>query len=328
MKVIAITGASAGIGRATAHAFAKSGARIGLIARSEKALEDTKAEVEKAGGQALVLPCDISDAEAVEQAAQKLEDHFGPIDVWINSAMISVFSPFEKVSADEYRRVTDVTYHGFVYGTMAALRRMKPRNRGLIIQVGSALAYRSIPLQAAYCGAKHAIKGFTDSIRSELHYEKSAVEISMVQLPAFNTPQFNWVRLHLDKRPQPLPPIHAPALAGEAIVWAAENPQREVWVGWPTFQAILGHKVFPGFLDRYMAKQAWDGQLTDKDAEPDRKDNLFETHDELHSEKGPFTDQEVTKKPILWQVPNQNFWINSLGVLVLLLAFILGLILG
>lgn len=328
MKVIAITGASAGIGRATALAFARKGASIGLIARSEKALAEVKSEVEQVGGKAIVISCDVAEDRALENAVEKIENELGLIDVWINCAMVSVFSRFEDIAVEEYRRVTDVTYHGYVLGTMAALRKMKSRNRGHIIQVGSALSYRSIPLQSAYCGAKHAIRGFTNSLRAELIHEKSAVELSIIQFPAFNTPQFSWVGLHMDKQPQPLPPIHDPSLAAEAIIWTVEHPQREIWVGWPTWKAILGNKLFPGLLDRYMAKQAWEGQFTDQDPAPSRKSNLFNSVEGLHNEKGAFTDREVTNKPVLWHVPNQNFWINGAALILIVIAFLLGLMLG
>lgn len=328
MRVIAITGASGGIGRATALAFARQGAAIGLIARNKAALEEVKADVESTGGKALVLPCDVSEDRALETAAQTIEETFGPLNIWINSAMVTVFGKVEDINGEEFRRVTDVTYHGTVLGTMAALKRMKSRNRGHIIQIGSALSYRSIPLQSAYCGAKHAIRGFTDALRSELIHEKSAIELSMIQLPAFNTPQFGWARLHVDKQPQSLPPIHDPNLAAEAVVWTAEHPQREVWVGWPTWQAILGQKFFPGLLDRYMAKKAWSGQLTDQAPPPNRPDNLFTPTQKGYAVKGPLTDKEITEKPKLWQVPNQNFWINSAGFGLIILGFLLGYILG
>ncbi|MGQ9424329.1 SDR family oxidoreductase [Gilvimarinus sp. F26214L] len=328
MQVVAVTGASAGIGRAIAKAFAREGARVGLIARSASALNEVHAEIKMAGGEALALPCDVSDRQAVESATDRIEKELGEIDIWVNCAMLTVFSRAVDIEPDEYRRVTDVTYHGYVHGTTAALKRMTPRNRGHIIQVGSALSYRSIPLQSAYCGAKHAVRGFSDSLRSELIHEGIQVEVSMVQLPAFNTPQFLWGRSHLDQKPQPLPPIHGPALAAEAIVWTAKNPQREVWVGWPSWQAILGNKLLPGFLDRYMAKKAWEGQFTGEKAPPHSPDNLFQTIDALHSEQGPFSDRSISRKPILWHVKNQNFWVNGAGFLLLLAVFLLGLVLG
>lgn len=327
-KVIVITGASAGIGRAIALALAHKGSCLGLIARSKSALDKVGKEVEKAGGEALALPCDVTDYTALEEAGKKVEQAFGPIDLWINSVMASVFSKFEDISADEFRRVTDVTYHGYVFGTKVALKSMKPRNRGQIIQIGSALAYRSVPLQSAYCGAKFAIRGFTDALRSELLYQKSDINLSVIHIPAFNTPQFSWSRLHLDKEPQPLPPVYDPALAAEAVLWTIENPQREVWVGWQVWKAILGQKLLPGFLDRYMSGQAWEGQLTDKEPKADRADNLFSTVENKHGVKGPFTDREVTRKPVLWHVRNHNLWINAVALVLLFLAFFVGWITG
>ncbi len=328
MLTVAITGASAGIGRAIAKAFAQQGANVGLIARSETALIDVQVEVEKAGGKALVLPCDVSDSQALDTAAERLEQEMGVIEVWINCAMVTVFSEIKDILPEEYQRVTDVTYHGYVFGTLSALRRMRPRNRGHIIQIGSALAYRSIPLQAAYCGAKHAIKGFTDTLRAELLHENSNVQVTMVQLPAFNTPQFIWSRNHTHHSPQPLPPIHDPALAAEAVVWVVDNPQREIWVGWPSWKAIIGQKLFPGLLDRYVAKTAWEGQFTQQSAEPDPPNNLFHSLDSVHSEHGPFSNREITQKPVLWQVRNQNLWINTIAFGAVALAFIVGFTLG
>lgn len=328
MQTVAVTGASAGIGRAIAKAFAKEGARVGLIARSSEALEQVRTEIERAGGEALTLPCDVSKSDELEAAAERLEQVFGPIETWVNCAMVTIFSTVKHITPQEYQRVTDVTYHGSVFGTMVALKRMRERNKGHIIQVGSALSYRSIPLQSAYCGAKHAIRGFTDSLRAELIHENVAVELSMVQLPAFNTPQFNWARNHMHKNPQPLPPIHDPALAAEAIIWTNKNPQREVWVGVPSWKSILGHKLFPGFLDRYVASKAWKGQFTDTKPDPQGTDNLFNTVESLHSEHGPFSDRMITKKPKLWHVKNQNFWINGTAFTLLVAVFLLGLVLG
>src|ERR671937_2631927 len=244
-EVVVITGASAGVGRATAREFARRGARVGLIARGRDGLEGARREVERLGGRALVLPLDVADHEAVERAAEAVETELGPIDVWVNNAMLSVFSPVKEMRPEEYRRVTDVTYLGYVYGTLAALRRMLPRDRGVIIQVGSALAYRGIPLQSAYCGAKHAIQGFMDSLRCELLHDGSNVKITMVQLPALNTPQFAWVKSRLPRRPQPVPPIYQPEVAASAIVRAAEHADREVWVGGSTAVAIAGNRIAP-----------------------------------------------------------------------------------
>lgn len=328
MPTVTVTGASAGVGRAVAKAFAKEGALVGLIARSEQALNTVKDEIEHAGGQAIALPCDVSDYDAIEAAAEKLEVAGGPIDTWVNCAMVTVFSPVKDIAPAEYQRVTDVTYHGYVYGTMVAMKHMRPRNKGHIIQVGSALSYRSIPLQSAYCGAKHAVRGFTDSLRAELIHENVAIELSMVQLPAFNTPQFSWACNHTGKNPQPLPPIHHPALAAEAIVWTAKNPQREVWVGVPSWKSIIGHKLFPGLLDRYVARKAWEGQFIGSDTDPHRPHNLFNPIESLHSESGPFEKRTISKKPILWQVKNQNFWINSAAFAILVTAFLLGMAFG
>ncbi|HSU96341.1 MAG TPA: SDR family oxidoreductase, partial [Gemmatimonadaceae bacterium] len=245
-EVVVITGASAGVGRATVRKFAQRGAHIGLIARGIDGLDGARRDVEACGGKALVFEVDVADADAVDAAASAVEGTLGPIDVWVNDAMTSVFSPFKEMTAAEFKRVTEVTYLGFVYGTMAALKRMLPRNRGTIVQVGSALAYRSIPLQSAYCGAKHAIAGFTDSIRCELIHDHSRVHITMVQMPALNTPQFGWVKSRLPNKPQPVPPIYEPEVAADAIFWAAHHRQREVWVGIPTIAAIVGNKFIPG----------------------------------------------------------------------------------
>ena len=274
-EVVVITGASAGVGRATARAFGKRRARIGLIARGREGLEAAKREIEASGGEALVLPLDVSDHDAVERAADTVEKTFGPIDIWINNAMLSVFSPIMEMQPEEYRRVTDVTYHGYVWGTLAALRRMKPRDRGSIVQVGSALAYRGIPLQSAYCAAKHAVQGFHDSLRTELLHDKSNVRVVMVQLPAVNTPQFRWVKSRLPRKAQPVPPIFQPEVIARAIVWAAYSKRREINVGWPASKAIIGNNIAPGYADHYLAKHAYDAQMVDEPEEPNRPDNLW-----------------------------------------------------
>src|SRR5204862_75028 len=245
-QVVAITGASAGVGRATVREFAKRGARIALLARDAAGLDGARAEVESLGGRALIIPTDVADHDQMESAADEIECKLGPIDLWINNAMVSVFSPFLELEADEFRRVTEVTYLGAVYGTMAALRHMVPRNRGTIVQVGSALAYRSIPLQSAYCGAKHAIVGFTDSLRSELLHDHINVHLTMVHLPALNTPQFEWVKSRLPRKPQPVPPIFQPEVAARGIYWAAHHRRRELDVGFPTVKAIIANKIIPG----------------------------------------------------------------------------------
>jgi NAD(P)-dependent dehydrogenase (short-subunit alcohol dehydrogenase family) len=267
-----ITGASAGVGRATARAFGREGARLALLARSEDGLEAARAETEAA----LAIRTDVADADQVERAAAAVEKELGPIDVWVNNAMATVFSPFVDLTAEEYRRATEVTYLGTVHGTMAALRRMRPRDRGTIVQVGSALAYRSIPLQAPYCGAKAAIRGFTDAVRCELLHERSRIHVTMVQLPALNTPQFAVARTKLPRRPKPVPPIFQPEVAVEAIVWAASQRRREVHVGGSTVLAILGSKIAAALGDLYLARTGYDAQQTDELVEPDRGDNLFE----------------------------------------------------
>ena len=278
-ETVVVTGSSAGVGRATAEAFAKKGARIGLLARGEEGLEGAKQEVERLGGEALAIPTDVADAEQVEAAAEAVENAFGPIDVWVNNAMTSVFSPFKEMTPDEFKRTTEVTYLGFVYGTMAALKRMLPRDRGTIVQVGSALAYRSIPLQSAYCGAKHAMVGFTDSIRCELIHDKSNVHITVVHMPALNTPQFGWVKSRLPDKAQPVPPIYQPEVAAEAIYYAAHHRRREVLVGLPTVASIIGQKFIPGLLDTYLGKTGYESQQTGEARDPDRPSNLWEPAD-------------------------------------------------
>ncbi len=275
-EVVVVTGATAGVGRATVRAFGKRGARLGLLARGREGLEATRAEVEAAGGEALALPTDVADAQQVEAAAQAVESAFGHIDIWVNDAMTTVFSPFTEITPDEFKRATEVTYLGAVYGTMAALKRMIPRDKGCIVQVGSALAYRSIPLQAPYCGAKHAIAGFTDTVRTELIHDKRNIHLTMVQMPALNTPQFNWCKTRLPRHPQPVPPIYQPEVAAEAIVWAAHHRRREVYVGLSTVEAIVSNKIAPGLLDHYLASAGYDGQQTDQPVRPGRPSNLFE----------------------------------------------------
>lgn len=287
--VVCITGASAGVGRAAALAFAAHRrASIGLIARSRDALEDVGREVERLGGRALVLPLDVADDAAVSDAAARVEQTFGPIDIWINSAMVTVFGPVSALTPQEVRRVTDVTYLGSVHGIQAALRCMRPRNRGVLVQVGSALAYRSIPLQAAYCGAKHAIMGFVDSLRSELLAEDSRVRITMVHLPAVNTPQFDWARSHMPRRARPMGKVFQPEDIARAILHAAEHPRREYHLGGTAVQAILGNAVLPGIADRYLAWTAMEGQEADEREPPGRADNLFQPVEGLHRTRGRF----------------------------------------
>jgi NAD(P)-dependent dehydrogenase (short-subunit alcohol dehydrogenase family) len=298
--ITVITGASAGVGRATVRAFAKQGCDVALLARGADGLEGARRDVETEGRRALVVPTDVADATAVQAAADRIERELGPIDVWVNNAMVSVFSPISETRPEEFRRVTEVTYLGVVYGTLAALKYMLPRNRGAIVQVGSALAYRGIPLQAAYCGAKHAIQGFTESLRCELLHDKSGVHVSMVQLPAMNTPQFDWVKSRMPRKPQPVPPIYAPELAADAIVWAARHRRREVSVGEPTPVAIWSNKLASPLMDRYLARTGYDSQQTDEPADPDRPDNLWHPVPGDHGAHGRFDSREWTFSPQAW----------------------------
>lgn len=289
--VVAVTGASAGVGRAVVREFACRGANVGLIARGKERLEAARREVEDQGGKALALPVDVADAEAVDAAAGQVERELGPIDVWINNAMTTVFAPVSDIQPFEYKRATEVTYLGCVYGTMAALKRMLRRDRGVIVQVGSALAYRSIPLQSAYCGAKHAIIGFTDSLRCELIHQRSNVHVTIVHLPAMNTPQFSWCRTRLPRHPQPVPPIFEPEVAARAIYYAACHKRREIFVGGPTVKAIYGQNIAPGFADHYLGTHAYEAQQTSDPVAPDRPDNLFDPVPGDYGARGIFTKQ-------------------------------------
>ena len=275
-EVVVVTGAGAGLGRAVVHAFARRGAHIGLIARGGERLQDARRQVEQLGGRALVLAGDVADPATSTQAAARVEETFGPIDVWVNNAMTTVFSPVTRMTPDEYRRVTEVTYLGVVYGTLAALERMRPRDHGTIVQVGSALAYRSIPLQSAYCAAKHAVVGFTDSLRSELIHDGSRVHVTIVHMPALNTPQFGWCRSRMPRKAQPVPPIFQPEACAEGLYWAAHQRHREVFLGWPTVQAIWAQRLVPGLADHLVARMAWDGQLYDGPPDPNQPDDLYE----------------------------------------------------
>jgi NAD(P)-dependent dehydrogenase (short-subunit alcohol dehydrogenase family) len=294
--VVVVTGASAGLGRAIAHAFAKNGASLALIARNPEALEAAKEECEHLGGSALVLPLDVADPEAVEAAVARVEAELGPIDVWVNDAMVSVFSPVKEMEPSDYKRVTEVLYLGFVYGTLSALKRMLPRDRGTIIQIGSALSYRSIPLQSAYCAAKHAINGFTDSLRCELHHDHSNVKLTTVQMPAMNTIQFDWVKNRMPNMTQPVPPIYEPEVSAQVVVAAAlaKNPRREYWVGSPTVMAIVAQKFVPGILDWYLGKTGYKGQqIQGQKQDPNAPNNLYHYVPGKWSARGKFDDRSA-----------------------------------
>jgi short-subunit dehydrogenase len=303
-QVVVVTGASSGVGRAIARKFAREGAKLGLIARGREGLEAAAREVEAAGTEALVLPLDVADAAAVRAAAVRVVETWGTVDVWVNDAMVSVFAPVDSITADEFKRVTEVNYLGYVHGTLAALEFMRRSNSGVILQIGSALAYRSIPLQSAYCASKAAIRGFTDSLRSELHRQRSGISVTMLQLPAVNTPQFEVVRSRLPKHPQPVPPIYQPELIAEAALQAVLRPKRELWIGWSTTSAILGQRIVPGFLDRYLSRRAWDGQFTDDlpAGHPRRhdRDNVDAPLPGDRGEHGPFDRRARSFSTKLW----------------------------
>ncbi|WP_327294000.1 MULTISPECIES: SDR family oxidoreductase [unclassified Streptomyces] len=303
-QTVVITGASAGVGRATAELFGRRGANVVLLARGEAGLKGAAHDVEEAGGTALAIPTDTADYTAVEAAAEQAEQTFGPIDVWINVGFTSVFAPFAEIGADEFRRVTEVSYLGFVHGTMAALARMKPRDRGTVVQVGSALGSRSIPLQSAYCGAKHAINGFTESVRCELIHDHSNVHITIAQLPAVNTPQFSWVLSRLPRHPQPVPPIYQPEVAARAIVFAADHPRRkQYWVAGSTAATILAQKFAAPLLDRYLGRTGYDSQQT-AERVPERPGNLWEPMDKSgakdYGAHGSFDNNAHTRSVQVW----------------------------
>jgi NADP-dependent 3-hydroxy acid dehydrogenase YdfG len=300
MSVVVITGAGAGVGRACARSFAASGYDVALISRDEERLEAAAGEVRAAGRRALVLPLDVADADAIESAAERTTTELGPIDVWVNAAMTSALAPVDQLPSHEIRRVTDVTYIGTVHGTQAALRRMRLRDRGVIVQVGSGLAYRSVPLQAAYCGAKAAARAFTDALRCELLHDGSGVRVSMVHLPAVNTPQFSWVRSRLPRAMQPLPPVYQPEVAARAILFVAEHPRREMFVGWQTVLGVVGQRLAPGLMDRYLAARAWEGQLSDDPARPGTPDNLEDAVAADVGAHGAFDDLASDSSPLLW----------------------------
>jgi NAD(P)-dependent dehydrogenase (short-subunit alcohol dehydrogenase family) len=304
-RTVVVTGASAGVGRAAARAFGARGDRVALLARGERGLADACREVEEAGGTALAITTDVADAEQVEAAAARAEQELGPIDVWVNDAMATIFAPVKELEPADVRRATEVTYLGAVWGTLAALRRMLPRDRGTIVQVGSALSYRAIPLQAAYCGAKFAIRGFTDSLRTELLHDSSGVHVTMVQLPAVNTPQFEWCKTRLSHHPQPVPPIFQPEVPAAAIVWAADHPRRELWVARSAAKAILAQKLAPSIADRYLARSGYRSQQTDEPVSPDRPSNLYEPVEGLHATHGRFDAQASGRSPELWMAEHR-----------------------
>jgi NAD(P)-dependent dehydrogenase (short-subunit alcohol dehydrogenase family) len=318
-QVVVITGASAGVGRAAALAFAKRGARIGLLARDPLGLEDARREVESLGGRAIAVPTDVADAAQVEAAAEEVEAQLGEIDVWVNNAMSTVFARFVEIEPDEFKRATDVTYLGAVHGTMAALKRMLPRDHGAVVQVGSALSYRAIPLQSAYCGAKFAMRGFTDAVRTELLHDGSNVWLTMVQLPAVNTPQFNWCRSKLPKHPQPVPPIYQPEVAGEAVYWAAQHRRREVVVGFSSMKAIVGNKLVPRFADWYLARTGFRSQQDQNMPAGERAGNLFDpvpggsTH-------GSFDERARPRSYQLWATTHRALLATTAGFVTAVLG--------
>lgn len=322
-KVIAITGATGGVGRVTAWEFAKQGAKVALIAREPHQLNATADEVKKFGGIALRVMLDVSDAEAIENAVNEIEKNLGAVDVWVNNAMNSVFAEFKDITPQEFKRVTEVTYLGQVYGTMSILKRMMQRNRGSIILVGSALAYRGIPLQSAYCGAKHGILGFYDSLRCELLHQKSNVKVCMVQLPAMNTTQFGWVLSRLPNKPRPMGKVYQPEVAARAIVFAAEHKRRSIWVGFPTYEAILGNKIAPWYVDWVLARTGFKGQQTNERADPNRKNNVWQPVDEDRGPYGDFKNISRDKSFTLWLSINREGVRIFLVLLLLLIIFLI-----
>jgi NAD(P)-dependent dehydrogenase (short-subunit alcohol dehydrogenase family) len=314
-EIVVVTGASAGVGRATVQAFARQGARIGLVARGRAGLEGARHDVEALGGEALALPTDVADPDQVERAAAAVENTWGPIDIWVNDAFCSVFSPAKQMTPADYKRVTEVTYLGFVHGTLAALKRMLPRDHGVIVQVGSALAYRGIPLQSAYCAAKHAIQGFTESVRCELIHDRSNVKITMVKMPALNTPQFTWSKSRMPRKAQPVPPIFQPEVAADAIVWASHHYRREWFVGGSTAVVITGNKIAPGYGDHYLAKNGYESQMHDGQEDPNRPNNLYKPVDEDRDfgAHGEFDDRSLSHSYQLW-LDQRRDWIAVAGV--------------
>lgn len=323
-RIVVVTGASAGVGRATAVEFAKHGWRVALVARGTDGLEGARQDVERVGGQALVIPTDVADSAQVEAAAEQVEAQWGPIDVWVNDAMSTIFAEVLTILPEDFRRATEVTYFGTVWGTLAALRRMQPRNAGTVVQVGSALAYRSIPLQAPYCGAKSAIRGFTDSVRCELIHARSRVHITMVQLSAFNTPQFGWGRTNMTKRPRPMGKIFQPEIAARGIYFAATHRRREVWIGWPAVKAILGTRVFPGLLDRMLGNTAVDGQHTDEPLPVGRQDNLYTPVPGDHGAHGRFDAEAHDFSLQVWLTMHRGVMLIGAVALLALAGIVIG----
>jgi NAD(P)-dependent dehydrogenase (short-subunit alcohol dehydrogenase family) len=314
-QVVVITGASAGVGRATAREFAKRGAAIGLIARGPARLEAARREVEDLGGRAVAVSADVANNEQLESAADRFEAELGPIDLWVNNAMTSVFAPVWEVTPDEFLRVTQVTYLGGVNGTLAALKRMKPRDQGTILQVGSALAFRGIPLQAAYCGSKHALQGFTESLRSELIHEGSNVKVKSVHLPAVNTPQFQWVRSKLPYQPQPVPPIFQPEVPARAIVWLAEHDDTNLYVAWPTLATVWSNRVAPRLMDVYLGKTGFSSQQTEEPASANQPDNLFAPVDGDYAAHGRFDDRARAGSPLLyWMTRGKPLALGAIAI--------------
>jgi len=313
-EVVVISGASAGVGRATARAFARRGARVGLIARDPAALKATCDDVEALGGKAVMCVADVARSAEVESAAALIEDRLGPLDIWVNNAMATIVAPVAELAADEVRRVTEVTYLGTVHGTLAALRRMRPRNRGAIVQVGSALAYRAIPLQAPYCGAKFAIRGFTDALRSELLHDGSRIHVTMVQMPALNTPQFDWCRTRMPRTPRPVPPVFQPEVAAAAIVWAAHHRRRELLVGAPTVRAVWLNKFIPGLIDRYLAHFGYASQQASTLVAPDRVDNLFEAVPGDFGAHGRFDREAHASSAALWLTMHRAYALAGIAL--------------